>query len=270
MSSRFAVSRDGIRLAYEAIGTGPPLVLISGRGGDRHLWDDIRYDFSGEYRVITFDHRGTGESDKPETPPYSIRGFARDVIAILDALSIARAHVYGASMGGAVAQMLAIDHPGRVAGLVLGCSTPGTAHGIRRSAEADAVMANPASDPEQYFWSLLDFLVTPQWAAANATTVEGWRRHFHEDQTPQYASRLHSLASAGHDAWNALPAISAPTLVIHGADDRIAPPANAHLLAERIPNAELHIIPGSRHRYLIEARAEASHVVKEFLSRHPL
>jgi pimeloyl-ACP methyl ester carboxylesterase len=77
------------------------------------------------HRVITFDHRGTGDSDKPERPEYTTRGFAQDVITILDALSIARTHVYGASMGGRVAQMLAIDHPQRVGALVFGCITPG-------------------------------------------------------------------------------------------------------------------------------------------------
>ncbi len=261
---------DGVRLAYEAIGSGEPLVLISGQSGDRHVWDNIRYDFADRYRVITFDHRGTGDSDKPEDPPYTTRGFARDAITILDALSIARAHVYGVSMGGRVAQMLAIDHPRRVGALVLGCTTPGNAHGIRRSAEADAVLSDPPPEREQYFWSLLDFLVTPQWAAANAAMVESWRQRFHEDRLPGYASRLHFLASEGHDAWEVLPAITAPTLVIHGGDDRLNPTANAQLLAERIPNAELHIIPGARHRYFFEARAEASRVVKDFVGRHPL
>src|SRR5438105_11969731 len=100
----YAIGADGVRIAFEEIGSGAPLVLVSGQGGDRHLWDEIRSDFADRHRVITFDHRGTGDSDKPERPEYSTRGFAQDVITILDALSIPRAHVYGASMGGRVAQ----------------------------------------------------------------------------------------------------------------------------------------------------------------------
>ena len=87
---------------------------------------------------------------------------------------------------------------------------------------------------------------------------------------PEYAQRLHYLASEDHDTWDLLPTISAPTLVIHGSEDVVNPTANAYLLAERIPNAELSIVEGGRHGYFIEFREEASRVVKEFLARHPL
>jgi 3-oxoadipate enol-lactonase len=264
-----ALGADGVRLAYEEIGSGQPLVLISGQGGDRHAWDDTRADFADCYRVITFDHRGTGDSDKPEAPPYTTRGFARDVITILDSLSIARAHVYGISMGGRVAQWLAIDHPARVGALVLGCTTPGNAHGVRRPPEIDAQMASRPSDPEEALRAYIEALVTPQWAKSNPAWVEEQRQRFLHP-LPGYVRRLHYLASEGHDAWDLLTTINAPTLVIHGGDDQVNPTANAPLLADRIPGAELHIIPGGRHGYFIECRAEASRVVAEFINRHPL
>lgn len=100
----FATASDGIRLYYEEIGQGEPLLLINGQGGDHTGWDGVRDDFAGRYHVIVFDHRGTGQSDKPTEPPYSTRGFAQDVISILDHLNIPRAHAYGISMGGRICQ----------------------------------------------------------------------------------------------------------------------------------------------------------------------
>ena len=124
-----------VSLYYEEVGTGDPLVLISGQGGDHRGWDFVRDDFAAHYRVITFDHRGTGQSDKPADPPYSTRGFANDAVALLDVLGIQRAHAYGISMGGRICQWLGIEHGDRIGALVLGCTTPGNAHGIQRPAD---------------------------------------------------------------------------------------------------------------------------------------
>ena len=267
---RYATAPDGARLALDDVGAGEPLVLISGQAGDRHAWDQIREDFRERYRLITFDHRGTGDSDKPETPAYSIPGFASDVVAILDALGVERAHVYGFSMGGRIAQSLAIAYPDRVGAIVLGATTPGNAHGVRRSPDVDAKMANRPVDPEERVRVALEWWVTPVWAAAHPEFVsfmlEGSRRW----PVPQHAQRLHYAASEGHDSWDLLPTITAPTLVIHGDDDRVNPTANAALLAARIPGAECYIVKGAQHGYHVEHREEASRVVKDFLMRHPL
>src|SRR5574337_759917 len=110
----FAIAEDGTRLYYEINGAGEPLLLVAGRASDHHLWNLIRGDFARRYQVIVYDPRGTGQSDRPEQPPYSTRGFARDAVAILDHLGIPRAHVYGVSMGGVVGQWLGIDHGDRI------------------------------------------------------------------------------------------------------------------------------------------------------------
>src|SRR4051812_33556117 len=106
----YATVSDGVRLYYEERGKGEPLVLISGQGSDHTTWDMVRYDFARKYRTITFDHRGTGLSDKPTEPPYTTRGFAADIIALLDYLKIERALFYGVSMGGRIGQWLGIDY----------------------------------------------------------------------------------------------------------------------------------------------------------------
>jgi pimeloyl-ACP methyl ester carboxylesterase len=110
----FAVAPDGVKLYYEVVGAGEPFLLVSGQGSDHHGWDEVREDFAERYQSIVYDHRGTGQSDKPEEPPYSTRGFAQDAVAVLDHLGITRAHIYGVSMDGRICQWLAIDYPERV------------------------------------------------------------------------------------------------------------------------------------------------------------
>ncbi|MEP6871851.1 MAG: alpha/beta fold hydrolase, partial [Anaerolineaceae bacterium] len=90
---------DDVSIYYEELGSGEPLLLVMGQGSDHHGWDAVREDFALRHRVIVFDHRGTGESDKPRKPAYSIEGFAADAIGLLDHLGIERAHAYGISMG---------------------------------------------------------------------------------------------------------------------------------------------------------------------------
>lgn len=264
----YATATDGVRLYYEEVGAGEPLLLISGQGSDHTGWDAVRADFADRYRVIVYDHRGTGQSDKPAEPPYTIHGFARDAVAVLDHLHIPRAHAYGISMGGRICQWLGIEHAARVGSLVLGCTTPGNAHGVRRPAEVDEKMANRPADPQAATAALLDTLVSPAWSAAHPEFAE--RIAQRRATVPAYAQKLHYRASEGHDSWDLLPTIEVPTLVIHGDEDPVNVTANAYLLAERIPGAELSIIKSGRHLYFVEFRSEASRIVRDFLRRHPL
>ena len=266
----YATASDAIRLYYEEVGTGEnrePLLLISGQGSDHTGWDGVRDDFAGRYRVIVYDHRGTGLSDKPTEPPYSTRGFAQDAIAILDHLNLPRAHAYGVSMGGRICQWLGIDHPDRVGALVLGCTTPGNAHGVRRPPDVDAQLANPSADPEAALEVILNTMFSPAWIANHSEII---KQMLQRPLIPAYAQKLHYHASEGHDSWDLLPTIKAPTLVIHGSQDLANPTANASLLAERIPDAQLYLVEGGRHGYFIEFREEASCAVNDFLARHPL
>ncbi|MBF6044598.1 alpha/beta fold hydrolase [Streptomyces sp. NRRL B-1677] len=254
----YAGTADGIRIAYQAEGDGTPLVLLAGQANNHHWWDGIRGDFRAAHRTVTLDYRGTGGSDKPDEP-YSTEGFARDVIAVLDALGIERAHVYGTSMGGRVAQQLAVRHPDRVRALVLGCTSPGGPHAVERGDDVRRSLARPGPAAGQVLRALM---YTPAWPAAHGgpSDVLG------DPDMPAYARRRHLAASNGHDTWDALPGISAPTLVVHGGDDILNPAANARLLADRIPGARLHVIPGARHAYFEEFRAVASPLVLDFLA----
>jgi pimeloyl-ACP methyl ester carboxylesterase len=257
----FAVAEDGVRLYYEVTGAGEPLLLIAGRAVDHHIWNLIRADLGKRYRVIVYDARGTGQSDKPEQPSYSTRGFARDAVSILDHLGVARAHVYSASMGGAVGQWMGIDHGERLGALVLGCSSPGIAHGVRRSEEVAAVIGQADSS------KVMDTFFAHKRALPQFFLS---MREANKFPMPEYAERLHAEASERHDTWESLSTIKAPTLIIHGSDDPVVPVENAHLLRERIPGAEVYLVKGGRHMFFIEYRKEVDRVVKEFLGRHPM
>lgn len=258
-----ATAADGTRLYVQAQGQGEPLLLLAGQASDHREWVGVRDDFLPRHQVIVMDYRGTGRSDKPQNPAYSTRGFAQDAVAVLDHLGLARAHVYGISMGGRVAQWLAIDHPQRVGALVLGATTPGNAHGVaRESALTEAMRRGDWA-------SLRHTLASPAWMQAHPA-FEARMAEMDATPAPAFARRLHYLASEGHDSWQDLPSITRPTLVLHGTDDEINVPANGALLAGRIPGAQLALIDSARHSYFEEFRETASRLVLDFLQRHPL
>ncbi|MBB3665391.1 pimeloyl-ACP methyl ester carboxylesterase, partial [Prauserella sediminis] len=185
---------------------------------------------------------------------------AEDAVAVLDAAGAGRAHVYGTSMGGRVAQWLAADHPERVDRLVLGCTSPGGSHAVDRDPDVTRRLAQ--HDAAAVRQALLDLMYTPAWLAAHP----GPYRTIGERDTPPHVLRRHRIASHRHDAWDVLPDITAPTLVVHGTDDVFNPAANAPLLAERIPGATLRLIPGARHAYFEERRDIAGPLVLDFLT----
>jgi pimeloyl-ACP methyl ester carboxylesterase len=259
----YAEAPDGTRIWFDVAGAGEPLLLLSGQSLDSRMWTGVRDDLARQHRVVVLDHRGTGRSESPDEPAYSTALFARDALAVLDAVGVECAHVYGFSMGGRVGQVLAADVPRRVGALVLAASGPGGRHEVARAAEATRALLRAASSETRHLVAELFF--TPDWAARNPEAVE-----LVLPANSRAAQRLHYAASTGHDGWDLLPRIGAPTLVLHGSDDRLTPVANAELLAERVPNAELAVLPSARHGYLHERRAEAAGLVLDFLRRHPL
>ncbi len=259
----FASAPDGARLYFESIGIGEPLLLVAGRNRDHHLWNLVREDFAKHYQVIVYDQRGTGQSDKPEAPPYSTRIFARDAVSILDHLDIPRAHAYGVSMGGAICQWLGIDYANRFQTLVLACSTAGRSHGIPSAPETKAIISG-------HDGSRSLGLMFSRSISLNQLRFYFSRGTSNKYPMPAYAEELHQYASEQHDAWDLLPSITVPTLVIQGSDDPVCPSANASLLAERIPGAELHFFSKGRHMFFIEFRQQVNKVILDFLSRHPI
>lgn len=209
--------------------------------------------------MVTFDYRGTGATpaDKDE-PGWTTSSFAQDAVAVLDELSVPRAHVYGTSMGGRVAQMLASEHPARVDRLVLACSSPGGPHARERTQDVRRSLADP--DPDVRRNRLLSLMYT------DARLVHSTRSNLLGDPAMTAdATRRHLRVSGRHDAWDQLSGVSAPTLVLHGTDDEMVPCSNSALIAARIPGAELRHHPGGRHGFFDEFADEVSPRVARFL-----
>ena len=260
---RVATADDGTDLAYRLRGSGPPLLLLPGQANDHTWWDRVAPDLARHHTLVLDDPRGTGASGAgPDggRSGYSTRGLAEDALAVLDHAGIGRAHVYGASMGGRVAQWFAADHPDRVGALVLGCTSPGGEHGVERSAEVRASLA--VRDEDLRVARLLDLMYTPGWRELHPGpyTVLGSAGMTHRTR------RAHLAASESHDAWAALPRIAAPTLVLHGEDDLMTPAVNVATLVGRIPDARSVVFPGVRHAYFDEAAALATPAVLDHLA----
>ncbi|WPB89281.1 alpha/beta fold hydrolase [Streptomyces malaysiensis] len=258
----FARAQDGTSLACQVRGAGHPLVLLAGQANNHHWWDRVREDFHATHRTITLDCRGTGVSGKPKEG-YSTRHFAEDVIAVRDHLGIERADLYGTSMGGRVAQWVAARHPQRIRRLVLGCTSPGGPHAVERDASVRRALAQ--ADPGAAHTALLDLMYSPAWLA----THPGPHTTLGDRGMPPHARPGHLVASNEHDAWDVLPRVSAPTLILHGEEDRLTPPDNVALLATRIPHATTHVFPDARHAYFEECRQEAGALVSQFLAETP-
>ncbi|MGO4690976.1 alpha/beta fold hydrolase [Glaciibacter sp. 2TAF33] len=256
----FATASDGARLWYLTRGDhGDAIVLIAGLAVSHAGWLGVIDRFAAGHRVVVFDHRGVGRSDDSFGVPWSTRDFAADVVAVLDAAGVDRAHVYGHSMGGRIAQWLAADAPERVGALALGGTTVGDRHGVIRPQEATDALASGNRD------ALLDFFFTPEWIPRNPDAAEAALPNARSRE----ARRIHFGASAGHDGWSALPRIVSPTLVIHGRDDILCPPQNARILADHIAGARLRLIERARHGYYVEV-PESSDDVLEHFERHRL
>ena len=258
-----ATAADGTRIRYDVHGSGEPLLLIHGQSLDHTMWEGVYADLAERHRVILMDMRGSGGSDVPLDRPYSMELLAHDALAVLDAESVERAHVYGFSMGGKIAQTLASIAPGRVGALVLGATAPGGSNEVERPHHASIALRK--ANTEEGRGLIAHLFYSPSWADANPETVSRI-----VPRNPLRAQRRHYEASMKHDGWDLLPRIQAPTLVVHGEDDELTPVANAELLAQRIPNARLLVLPGARHGYLHEAVPKATDAVRDFLAQHPL
>jgi pimeloyl-ACP methyl ester carboxylesterase len=257
-----------IQLYYEEHGQGEPLLLVMGLGASTLSWSGQIPAFEREFRVIAFDNRGAGRSDKPAAP-YSIALFADDATGLLDALGIDSAHVYGQSMGGFIAQELALRHPQRVRTLVLGSTSCGGREAVAGSPEYVALFGlmntlTPREAAERHLYLLYsdEFI-----ACHHDALIERYLREA-ELRPPLDAFGRQVQAAIQHDTFDRLPDIRCPTLVISGANDKAVPEDNSSILAERIPGAELVVLAGTGHGYLVEKAAESNAIVLEFLRRH--
>lgn len=248
-----------MKIVHEATGSGPPLLLIQGLGYERWGWEPLAGPLAESYRVITFDNRGIGDSDAPPGP-YDIGMMAADAAGVLDAAGVTRAHVMGASLGGMIAQTLALEYPGRVDRLILACTTPGGDAYPLPDATTDLIR-EAASLPHEE--SVRRFTANALGTAGPLEELVA--RRLARPQDP-LAWQAQAAASVGHDTSARLGEIAAPTLVLHGTADRVVDPRNAPLLAERIPDATLELLPDLGHLFFWDDPERTVELVKAFLA----
>jgi pimeloyl-ACP methyl ester carboxylesterase len=243
------------RIYWESTGEGPPVLLIMGLGLSGGGWWRTVPVLSRRLRVITFDHRGVGRSKSP-TPACTTEAMADDAVAVLDALALETVHVYGFSLGGMVAQQVALRHPRRVRSLVLGATQPG---GPRAAPPDDEVVAFVRQrlqlDGAEGVRAAVPYNYGPRCLAEHEDRIaEDIERRL---QTPfsAQAYRAHLYAAAVHNCYGRLDRIEVPTLVVHGHHDRMIPVANARMLADGIPDSRLRILRDSGHLYPTEEPA---------------
>jgi len=260
-----------INIYYEVHGEGEPLVLIMGYGANSGAWRRQVPVYSQEYRVVVFDNRGTGRSDKPDIP-YTAEMMAGDAAGLLEAIGIDAAHIYGVSMGGAIAQHFALGYPERAISLILGCTTCGGTHTVMPDAKVMTLLFDMQRrerlTPEEQNREMLPFLYSQEFIDNNPDVIEKSLANMAEYPTPIHGYQRQTEAVVTHDTYDRLPNIKAPTLVIQGDADKIVPVENSRILASRIPNAELVILDNMGHGFFIEAEDETNRIILDFLRKH--
>ena len=254
-----------MRIAWERHGSGPPLLLIHGLGYARWGWEPVLPGLAERFSVVLFDNRGIGESDAPPGP-YTAAEMAGDAVLVLDEAGIGRAHILGTSLGGMVAQELALSYPERVDRLVLACTTPGGPRAYPMPQVTVALMAEAATlEPAVALRRFVENALAPATVEARPQIVERIMRHRLATAQDPLAWGAQAAAGATFDAHDRLGALAAPTLVQHGDEDVVVDPRNADLLVELLGAARLERFPGTGHLYFWEEPERFTASVAAFL-----
>jgi pimeloyl-ACP methyl ester carboxylesterase len=265
----YATAVDGTRLHYQFTGRPgrPPVLFIQGLGADKHLWDFQRFGLGWSVRALAHDNRGAGRSDKPHGP-YSLTQMADDAVTVLDHAEVATAHVVGASMGGAIAQILAVTHPERVRSLTLAC-TACRNHPWRRELLASWATTADGHGMATMTRDAARWVIGPR-SFRRLMPALGWLGPLAFGGTAHgFAAQVEAILTADEDGElaTALATIDVPTLVIVGNQDILTPRGDSEELAELIPTAELVVISGAAHGLMVEHASTFNRILGDFLGR---
>lgn len=253
-----------IELSYDRAGEGPPLLLIMGMSGTKHHWGErVLAELRRDFETIVYDHRDAGESTRTGAP-FTIADLAEDARGLLDALDVESAHVMGISMGGMIAQELALGHPERIRALTLGCTYCG---GPGSSLAEESVIGRLAEamrsgDRARAIRAAWEANVSAGFAAD-----EGEWERFHATGMsyglPMPVILEQMKAIAGHDTSARLPELKPPTLVVHGTADQMIPVQNGRMIGGLIPGSRLEIMDGVGHMFFLEQPQRTAQLVRE-------
>ncbi|HET7752972.1 MAG TPA: alpha/beta fold hydrolase [Anaeromyxobacteraceae bacterium] len=258
------IHRDSHDIHYEVVGRpgAPPLLLVMGMGFSSRAWHTLPELLRDDFRVVVFDNCGTGRSSAPRRL-YRTRRMAEDAAAVLDALGLERVFVFGISMGGMIAQELALAHPERVRALALGATFAGHLRSTKPSPAVAfelvrAVVRGERVAPRH----LARLLVSREYFTSDPEGFGRWMRIV--EPVRGYVALRQALAVALHETRRRLPGLRVPTLVVTGDADRLVPPANSHELARLIPGARLLVLRGAGHVFPVERPAETVSALRSF------
>jgi len=259
---------NGVEIAYDLRGAGTPLVMIHGAQGDQTMFSNFAPEFVRDYRVLTFDQRGSGLSEKPHGD-YSIAQLADDTAALMDHVGFDKAHIVGVSMGGMIALEFALRHPRRVRSLVLGCTTPGGPKAVRIGGDAfTAAYSSQPMSSEQRGRALTEAAFTKGYLDRHPEIIPAMIEARRQRPLDPIALEGRLKAALRHDVYDRLGQITCPALVITGKDDALISWENSRLLAERIPNAKLVLLEPAGHCFWLEQPAESHTAIANFLASH--
>jgi pimeloyl-ACP methyl ester carboxylesterase len=253
----------GRRFFHQRRGAGEPLLLIQGMSGTHLAWGEpFVADLERDFDVVAYDHRGIGRSD-PVTDPFTIAELAQDAAGLLDQLGWETAHVVGISMGGMVAQELALAHPERIRTLTLGCTyCGGEGSQLAPQATIEKLAAGMRSgDREPAIRNAFEVNVSAAFAARPGA-YEAFRAMAKSLPAPVPVIMLQMQAIAGHDTSARLPSLDVPTLVVHGDEDAMLPVGNGRMIASLIPGSRLEILPGVGHMFWWEQPERSAELIR--------
>lgn len=258
---------NDIELYYEQHGTGDDLILIGGLGADHQVWKSTLRLFSRHFRVTIFDNRGAGKSSTPDKA-YSIELMAKDVLQLMDALSISRANIIGHSMGGCIAQQVCLLAPQHVKKCIIACTRakPTVLANMILSMREKLQRVN-VSD-ELLVEYVMPFLFSEAFLKSSAH-VKGFIQWTMQNPNPQsarsFANQLHAVMT--HNIFDRLHEIEVPTLVIAGAEDILMPANQAEIVSKTLKNGRFMIMDGCAHMPHVEKSKEFGEIVRKFLDQ---
>jgi 3-oxoadipate enol-lactonase len=266
----FAQNKDGLKLRYEIRGSGEPVALIMGFSGSGRGWGEaFLKPMEARFKIFVIDNRGTGESDKPDTE-FTLGDMAADIAAVLDQAKTPRAHIFGISMGGMIAQEFALAYPERTRGLVLGCTNCGASHSVPADPAAIAnLIPAPGMDPLEQARRAFSVACGKAFlnsAAGQQILSQAIAEMGNYPITPMHTFMRQGQAIGSFDSFARLGQIKSPTLIIHGDDDSIVPYPNAEVLQGAIAGSKKHTLKAAGHMFFWEVPDEAARAAGDFLS----
>jgi pimeloyl-ACP methyl ester carboxylesterase len=266
----FAQTKDGLKLRYEIRGSGEPVALIMGFSGSGRGWGEAFLKLMEvRFKIFVIDNRGTGESDKPDAE-FTLADMAADIAAVLDHAKTPRAHIFGISMGGMIAQEFALAYPERTRGLVLGCTNCGASHSVPADPAAIAnLIPAPGIDPIEQARRAFSVACGKAFlnsAAGQEILSQAIAEMGNYPITPMHTFMRQGQAIGRFDSFARLGQIKSPTLIIHGDDDSIVPYPNAEVLQGAIAGSKKHTLKAAGHMFFWEVPDEAARAAGDFLS----